>query len=110
MRPDHISSPRLRRFIVGISRRTLLKRIGVVSTAAVVPAPVATPGGHEHADMQAPTSVAPAREAYETLTAAESDVLEAVTARLIPADGIGPGAREARAAHYIDRALAGPLS
>jgi gluconate 2-dehydrogenase gamma chain len=44
------------------------------------------------------------------LTAAESDVLEAVTARLIPADGNGPGAREARAAHYIDRALGGPLS
>jgi gluconate 2-dehydrogenase gamma chain len=95
---------------VGISRRTLLKRIGVVSTAAVVPAPVATPGGHEHAEMQAPASVAPVREAYETLTAAESDVLEAVTARLIPADALGPGAREARAAHYIDRALAGPLS
>ena len=55
-------------------------------------------------------AAAPAREAYETLTAAESDVLEAVTARLIPADATGPGAREARAAHYIDRALAGPLS
>jgi gluconate 2-dehydrogenase gamma chain len=33
-----------------------------------------------------------------------------VTARLIPADATGPGAHEARAAHYIDRALAGPLS
>ena len=95
---------------MGISRRTLLKRIGVASTAAVVPVPVATPGGHDHAELQAPAATAPAREAYETLTAAESDVLEAVTARLIPADATGPGAREARAAHYIDRALAGPLS
>jgi gluconate 2-dehydrogenase gamma chain len=60
--------------------------------------------------MQAQAAAPPAREAYETLTAAESDVLEAVTARLIPADVNGPGAKEARAAHYIDRALAGPLS
>src|SRR6266498_3175228 len=103
MGADHISSSRLRRFIVAISRRTLLKRIGVASTAAIVPVPVATPGDHDHAEMQAPAAAAPVREAYETLTAAESDVLEAVTARLIPADATGPGAREARAAHYIDR-------
>jgi gluconate 2-dehydrogenase gamma chain len=45
----------------------------------------------------------------ETLTAAEADTLEAIVARLIPADENGPGAAEARAAHYIDRALAGPL-
>jgi gluconate 2-dehydrogenase gamma chain len=87
-----------------------LKRIGVASTAAVVPVPVATPDSHDHGEMQAPAAAPAAREAYETLTAAESDVLEAVTARLIPADASGPGAREARAAHYIDRALAGPLS
>jgi gluconate 2-dehydrogenase gamma chain len=52
----------------------------------------------------------PRREALETLTAAESDILEAIVARLIPTDDNGPGAVEARAAHYIDRALAGPLS
>jgi gluconate 2-dehydrogenase gamma chain len=95
---------------VAISRRALLKRIGAASTAAVVPVPTATPSAHEQADLQAPATAAPAREAYETLTAAESDVLEAVTARLIPADANGPGAREARAAHYIDRALSGPLA
>ena len=42
-------------------------------------------------------------------TAAEADALEAVVARLIPTDENGSGAAEARAAHYIDRALAGPL-
>ena len=96
---------------MALSRRALLKRIGVASSAAVVPGPVDPPGDHVHAEP-AQTSVTPVagREAYETLTAAESDVLEAVTARLIPADTNGPGAREARAAHYIDRALAGPLS
>src|SRR5205809_5489859 len=30
--------------------------------------------------------------------------------RLIPTDENGPGAAEARAAHYIDRALTGPLA
>jgi gluconate 2-dehydrogenase gamma chain len=88
----------------------LLKRIGAASTAAVVPAPLTTPDAHPDPAVQAPAAAAPPREAYETLTAAESDVLEAMTGRLIPTDGSGPGAREARAAHYIDRALAGPLA
>jgi gluconate 2-dehydrogenase gamma chain len=95
---------------VALSRRALLKRIGVAGTAAVVPTPVPKAPLHEHAEAQASAAAVPPREAYETLTAAESDVLEAVTARLIPTDANGPGAREARAAHYIDRALAGPLS
>ena len=51
----------------------------------------------------------PRLEALETLTAAEADTLEAIVARLIPTDENGPGATEARAAHYIDRALTGPL-
>ncbi len=51
-----------------------------------------------------------AREPLESLTAAESDVLEAIVARLIPTDANGPGAAEARAAHYIDRALGGALA
>jgi gluconate 2-dehydrogenase gamma chain len=37
-------------------------------------------------------------------------ILEAVVARLIPTDANGPGATEARAAHYIDRALGGALA
>lgn len=92
-----------------ISRRALLKSIGAAGTAAVVPASLTSPGGHVDAEAQAPPAAA-AREAYETLTAAESDVLEAMTARLIPTDASGPGAQEARAAHYIDRALGGPLA
>jgi len=38
------------------------------------------------------------------------DILDAVVARLIPTDANGPGATEARAAHYIDRALSGALA
>ena len=55
-------------------------------------------------------SMAAAREPLENLTATEADLLEAIVARLIPTDANGPGATEARAAHYIDRALGGALA
>ena len=58
---------------------------------------------------RAPRKV-PVQEPFETLTATESDTLEAIVSRLIPTDENGPGAAEARAAHYIDHALTGPLS
>ena len=81
------------------SRRDLLKGAGVVAAASGAGAAQAQPPA-------APTR----REALETLSATEADVLEAFCARLIPSDETGPGAREARAAHYIDRSLAGALS
>jgi gluconate 2-dehydrogenase gamma chain len=63
----------------------------------------------EHAPAEHVTPTAPQLEARETLTASEADVLEAIVARLIPADENGPGALEAGAPYFIDRALAGPL-
>ena len=90
------------------SRRELLKRFGVVGAASVVPGGVFVQTAPSFA-AEARAAAAP-REALETLTAAESDTLEAIVARLIPSDENGPGAAEARAAHYIDRALAGPLA
>ena len=53
---------------------------------------------------------APARGPLETLTPVEADILDAIVARLIPTDANGPGATEARAARYIDRALGGALA
>jgi gluconate 2-dehydrogenase gamma chain len=50
------------------------------------------------------------RVALETLTAQEGDLLDLIVARLIPSDALGPGAREARAVQYIDRALGGALA
>jgi gluconate 2-dehydrogenase gamma chain len=50
------------------------------------------------------------RQPLEQLTATESEVLEAMVARIIPSDAHGPGAKEARAARYIDRALGGALA
>ena len=78
-----------------ISRRDILKRAGIAGAAAAVPI---------DAIAQA------TREAFETLTAAEGATLEAIVARLIPTDANGPGAAEARAARYIDRALGGFLN
>jgi len=98
-----------------LSRRELLKRAGLAGAAAaigptVASAHVAHETGAADAVAQAPVASAISREPLEALTAAEADVLEAVCARLIPTDEHGPGAREARAAHYIDRALAGFLA
>lgn len=81
------------------SRRDLFKGAALASVAAA---------GGAQAKPPAPSPVR--REALETLSATEADILEAFCARLIPSDETGPGAREARAAHYIDRSLAGALS
>lgn len=89
-----------------IARREMLKRVGVAGAVAVAPATELT----KPAQAQTKPAATPLREALETLTAAEADVLEAMVARIVPTDNNGPGAAEARAAHYIDRALTGPLA
>jgi gluconate 2-dehydrogenase gamma chain len=84
----------------GFSRRDLLRRAGFLGAAtAFVPL----------AQLRAQQG-APPRPALETLTAAEADTLDAIVARLIPSDDTGPGALDARATQYIDRALAGFLA
>jgi gluconate 2-dehydrogenase gamma chain len=96
-----------------VSRRSLFKQVGAAGAAAMAGTPLATGAAvaQEHAAPMHATPASPAAqlEALETLTAAEADTLEAMVARLIPSDENGPGATEARAAHYIDRALTGPL-
>jgi gluconate 2-dehydrogenase gamma chain len=98
----------------GVSRRDLLKRAGLAGAAFTIPL---TPVGGGDSAAATPVSAAagaaqgpPRREPVENLTAAESDLLEAICARIIPTDENGPGAREARAAHVIDRALGGALA
>ncbi|MGH9219330.1 MAG: gluconate 2-dehydrogenase subunit 3 family protein [Vicinamibacterales bacterium] len=94
----------------GVSRRDLLKRAGLAGAALTIPIP-AVPGVPEvPAVPEVAAQVPPRREPIENLTAYEADMLEAICARIIPTDANGPGAREARAAHYIDRALGGALS
>jgi gluconate 2-dehydrogenase gamma chain len=105
-----------------ISRRDLLRRVGMAGAAAGAAA--VTPGFVTPADAaqaqdprpgrNIPGATVPGemprREALEHLTASESDLLEAVVDRLIPADDIGPGAKDARVVHYIDRALGSALA
>ena len=86
-----------------VSRRDLLKVIGAVGVAAPSAGSVTAT-----VDGQSPAGVA-RREPLQALTAAEAELLDAIVARLIPSDANGPGAREAQAARYIDRALAGAL-
>ena len=93
-----------------LTRRDLLKLAGIAGASATLPPGEATAfasGLSEAAQAAAPVV---AREPLQALTAAEADLLDAVVARLIPTDANGPGAREAQAVRYIDRALAGALA
>ena len=95
-----------------ISRRMLLKGVGTAGAAAVgaqagLLGDAAAPALEA---VQQPPAAAPDRDVREHLTAAEADTLDAIVARIIPTDDRGPGAREARAGRYIDRALGGALA
>jgi gluconate 2-dehydrogenase gamma chain len=92
-----------------IARREWLRQVG--AAAAIPPKlllPLISPA-RDSAPSLVQSATAPAA-ATETLTAAEGDTLAAIAARLIPTDATGPGATEARAAQYIDRALGGALA
>jgi gluconate 2-dehydrogenase gamma chain len=78
------------------SRREMLKRAAVAGAVGTVPVGV--------------LAQARAAEPYANLTAAEGATLEAIVARLIPSDASGPGALEAGASRYIDRALGDALA
>ena len=83
-----------------MSRRDMLKRLGAaMGVATVLPVPAAV-------RLRAQSVIA---ESFISFTPAEAETLRAIVARLIPADQNGPGALEARADRYIDRALSGAL-
>lgn len=85
-----------------VTRREMLKQIGVlIGVAAGLPT-----AARAQARAQGLAAVG---EALVSLTAAEAATLRAIIARIIPADENGPGALEARADRFIDRALAGVL-
>jgi len=99
-----------------ISRRDLLKVAGAAAASvaadrpdAAASAPADAPA-REAAHGQPAAGAASAGGPLQALTADEADLLTAIVARLIPADATGPGAVEAGAITYIDRALAGALS
>ena len=83
-----------------ISRREMLQRVGaLLGAATTLPLPAA-------ARVRAQAALG---ESFITLTMSEAETVRAIIGRLIPADESGPGALEARADRYIDRALSGAL-
>src|SRR3989440_2753161 len=78
-------------------RRRFLKSAGALGAAAI---PVAA--GAQHAAHGAAKG-----EKYMFLSAAEVAFLDAAVARLIPADTLGPGAKEAGVTYFIDQQLFG---
>ena len=92
-----------------LTRRDWLKLVGWVSVTWEKALPGAGAGGTDTLPA-AVQPIARTREPLQALTTAEADLLDAVVARLIPTDANGPGATEAQAVRYIDRALAGALA
>jgi gluconate 2-dehydrogenase gamma chain len=87
------------------SRRDLLKLAGAAASATL-----ATATDTAAAEQRARTRPRPPREPLKALTAHEADLLDRIAELLIPSDENGPGATEAMAVRYIDRALAGALA
>src|SRR5438876_12036707 len=76
-------------------RRGFVKSIAALG-AATIPAAA---GAQQHAHGAAKG------EKYMFLSAAEVAFLDAAVARLIPADNLGPGAKEAGVTYFIDQQL-----
>lgn len=91
------------------SRRDLLKLAGATAGASLVTGSAA-PASAADAEQRARTRPRPAREPLKALTAHEADLLDRIAELLVPSDENGPGATEAMAVRYIDRALAGALA
>ena len=88
------------------SRRNLLKGAGLVGAAAVSTIATSHVIAVDSTNMNSNSIAIAPREALEALTAEEAETLAAICDCLIPSDEHGPGAREARAVHYIDKSLA----
>jgi gluconate 2-dehydrogenase gamma chain len=85
-----------------LTRRQMLQRLGgIIGLAAGLPL--------LERSLARAQGLSAAASAPVSLTPAEAETLRAIIARIIPADENGPGALEARADRYIDRALAGAL-
>jgi len=83
-----------------LSRRDMIVQTGVAVGAALI-----------STTSEAQRTAAPVAEGeLKTLTRLEYETLDAICSRLIPSDETGPGAREAKAARYIDWGLSGALN
>lgn len=92
-----------------ISRRDLLKRVGMTSVAVPFVARHSTLAARGGANAAAADGQRTSKS-YEHFAPEEGTLMDAIAARLIPTDELGPGATEARAVSYIDRALGDALA
>ena len=104
--PDHrtfaVDQPNSRREFLKVV--TALGVAGLSADAQAAP----TPAHPEHAARHGlHARAASDGDAYRFFTAPEAAFIEAALASLIPADELGPGAREAGVGSFIDRELAG---
>ena len=89
-----------------LSRRDLFRVAGAAGAAALAPSGLSASGAPPAVSVPLPVvPVARAAGPLMNLTAAETEILSAVVDRLIPSDDLGPGALEAGALRFIDRAL-----
>lgn len=79
------------------SRRSLL---GAAFLASLPPDAIEAMQEHEH------TPVGPAQRQLQHFDAATAAEIERLAGEIIPADDLGPGAKEAGVVYFIDRALA----
>lgn len=84
------------------NRRTFLRAVAAAGVAWAATNLADVEAALAYAGQQVPG----APRTFSALTPLQADALEAMTARLIPAVDGRPGAREAGAIHFIDRALA----
>lgn len=91
--------------VVGPSGGAIDAAAGVQGVPDVVP-PGATAPGRAATGFAAQVIPRPPHN----FTVAEFELLDAMVARIIPTDELGPGAREAGAIYYIDREVGGALA
>lgn len=93
--------------MTGTTRRHLLAATALYSLGGTAVARVVTkalPWSPNEAYPAIPATSGP----FLFLTATEAETVDAIVARLIPADELGPGGKEAGCTVFIDRQLAGP--
>jgi hypothetical protein len=89
------------------SRRSFLRSTGGLVTAAWLGTQWAaiTAAAHHAADMAGPDFAAsPPWKGFQFLSESEAKDVDAITAQIVPS-GATPGAREAHAVHFVDRAM-----
>lgn len=92
------------------TRRDLLKLAGTAAAAAAGTAVTSPAPADAALEQRGRTRPRPPREPLRALTPHEADLLDRIAELLVPSDEHGPGATEAMAVRYIDRALASALA